>query len=314
MLHVHSHLWLLVVGVMSTASHLVVVEAGVLSANSAEWELVQQDATDTGGTIAVTVALALPDSHVKAMLTDLDRTSDPLATTYGKHRWTFERLQKQLAPAPAALSTVREWLVRGGATIESVTANGGFVKAWFGRADAERWFGVQLRRYVHKTRGTESLCSAGPYSVPSEIAPLVEFVAGLTRLPTYRRSSGGVQGEHSVATAVDTAASLAAFTVTPALLRQLYALPSKPLATAGNLQVGVVVQARCTCCDNRELASSDLSCFQLNFKPGTGGGCVQQRVLPAGRPRAVPGAPAPPAAARSDRRAGHGWRLRHRRG
>ena len=141
------------------------------------------------------------------MIADLKTTSTPLSANYSRLNWSFGHIQKRLAPTQRALDVVHEWLVQGGGKVESVSPNRGFVRVVFDIAAAERCFNVQIRRFVHRKTGTETLCATGAYSVPAAIAPLLDFVAGLNRLPTLHR---GFHRTEAIATS---------FTVNPEMLR-----------------------------------------------------------------------------------------------
>jgi tripeptidyl-peptidase-1 len=73
---------------------------------------------------------------------------------------------------------------------------------------------------------------------------MLDFVAGLTRLPSLRQSL--LYDEDAVATA---------FTTDPSLLRKLYSLPSAPATTKGNLQAVAAF-------NNESFLPSDLLQFQ----------------------------------------------------
>ena len=50
--------------------------------------------------------------------------------------------------------------------------------AELGVAEAEACFGVTLAHFIHPS-GTETIATAGDYTVPAAVAPLLDFVAGL---------------------------------------------------------------------------------------------------------------------------------------
>ena len=103
---------------------------------------------------------------------------------------------------------------------------------------------------MHRKTGARTLCAASRYSVPAKISPLLDFVAGLDRLPTIQPGLHQPFVERPIATS---------FTVNPELLRKLYSLPSAPATTKGNLQAVAAF-------NNESFLPADLRQFQAMQK------------------------------------------------
>jgi hypothetical protein len=222
-------LGLLLLGACS-AERRVLLDGGLAPwrrASSAGWALASDAGDGKTGSLVVTVALKLPSGEVSRMELELAELSDPASPRYGEPRWNASELASRLAPPAEAIATIQHWISEEGGILTGGSANGGFVTAVFGRQTAERCFGVEVRRYTHTSTGASSFCSTtAAYSVPADVAPLIDFVAGLTRLPLPTATSTSTSRENEGGD----------FKTTPALIRQLYALPVAGPPKTANIQ------------------------------------------------------------------------------
>jgi tripeptidyl-peptidase-1 len=176
----------------------------------------------------ITVTVALKQEGVAAMLRELDAVSDPTnSRSYGQH-WSPAQMRERVFAPAAAHAAVVAWLVGSGAAVGASSPNRALVDATFAAADAERAFGVRLGSFVHARTGRRALRAvrlphAAPYSLPHEVASLVDLVDGIAarfnsfdaRAPHQRDDDDG------------------AFQVTPASLKARYgveegAVPRNP--------------------------------------------------------------------------------------
>ena len=192
--------------------------------------------TPAEGSVSVVVALHLPEAGVARLHSVLERGEPEL-------RWGVTQLNADLSSPPAARGTVRHWITAGGGQITAETSR--FIVAAFNAMAAERCFGVKLRSYVHRASGSRSLMATESIQVPADVKPLVEFVAGLNRLPRLQFSGA----THAMA-----ADHQPAFKITPAVIGELYALP-KVTPLSSNIQ-GIAAF------NNESFTPADLAVFQ----------------------------------------------------
>ena len=192
--------------------------------------------TPVEGSVSVVVALHLPEAGVARLHSVLERGDPEL-------RWGVTQLNAELSSPPAARDTVRRWITAGGGRITAETSR--FIVAAFNATAAERCFGVTLKSYLHRDSGCRSLMATESIQVPAEVKPLVEFVAGLNRLPRAQSSR-----------AIQTMAAdhQSAFKITPAVIGELYALP-KATPPSSNIQ-GIAAF------NNESFTPADLAVFQ----------------------------------------------------
>lgn len=230
------------------------------------WELSDSGtaglSTIAAAAIDVVVALRLPADGLARMHATLAR-GDPEA------RWSLAELERQLRVPAAARATVRRWIESTGGRVAEETPTGGFIAASYKVRDAEVAFGVTLRRFAHTATGAIALAAPDEtISVPTGIASLVDFVAGLTHLPHFRGLSAPLaQGV--------TSSDGAGVKVNPKVIADLYSLPNSS-APSNNIQ-GIAAF------NNESFAPADLAQFQklmgLAAKP------VQRTIGPAVLPK-----------------------------
>jgi tripeptidyl-peptidase-1 len=100
----------------------------------------------------IRVTLALKEDNVPALLALLDKTSDPLSASYGKHL-SLEELRSLVYVRPSRRAAVRKWLLGENARIIADDQHVGFIVAELEVKDAERAFGVKLIPFAHAESG-----------------------------------------------------------------------------------------------------------------------------------------------------------------
>eukprot|EP01052_Picozoa_sp_SAG31_P022800 SAG31_NODE_1834_length_7135_cov_6.903923_6_plen_224_part_00 len=109
---------------------------------------------------------------------------------------------------------VAAWLSDCGGHVQEQTH--GYIRAELGAAAAEGCFGVRLSVFRHAATRRMTVATADVYTVPSEIAPLLDFVSGLRPPPA---STDRFSRPWAVAHATPS------FSLTPSIVRNLYSLP-----------------------------------------------------------------------------------------
>ena len=119
----------------------------------------------------IVVTVALKQEGVPAMLRALESASDPTGAGYGQ-LWTPEQMGERVFAPAAAHRRVVAWLAESGAEVLGTSPNRALVDARFQVAQAERAFGVRLRRFVHRRTGATCIRGGGAATVlPRAIAP-----------------------------------------------------------------------------------------------------------------------------------------------
>eukprot|EP01051_Picozoa_sp_SAG22_P001588 SAG22_NODE_64_length_23238_cov_83.185566_1_plen_359_part_00 len=232
-------------------------------------------------TLVITAALTMQPGGLAAMRGHLAETSDPALPQYGSTRhWTLEQLDRN-RPRAAELSggLVAAWLTGCGAKLLEQTH--GFIRAELGVAAAEGCFGVELAMFTHAATGQSAVATSDAYKVPVELAPLIDFIAGL-RPPAAAMLRGG-QAVEPLATAVGAArtghstADEPAFSLNPAVVRKLYSLPAAAaIPKSANRQAVVAF-------NNESYQPADLAAFQRrNGLPAQAAVNLGPAVLPKG--------------------------------
>jgi tripeptidyl-peptidase-1 len=159
----------------------------------------------------IELSFAVKQNNTEALFATLDRVSDPESKDYG-HHLTLESASELVRPVQASVDAVRAHLTAHGAAPQCITPNCDFITATVDIATANKILDAQYQEYVHSPTGI-SMYSTEAYSLPSWVAPHVDFVSPTTRLPSVpkragegRRLLGGGGGN------------------TPASLRKLYSI------------------------------------------------------------------------------------------
>ena len=122
---------------------------------------------------------------------------------------TFDDVRRMTAPTEEALGRVLAFATAHGATSVKVLPSGDFVHVHMTARNAARAFGAPqgFHRFLHSTTGEVLHRTLEHYSLPAEVAAVVHFVGGVSRLP--RVSDAARRVHQSAAAAADAAAALA---------------------------------------------------------------------------------------------------------
>jgi tripeptidyl-peptidase-1 len=162
--------------------------------------------------------------HVPAQLAELEETfwavSDPKNARYGQHL-TRDQTQLLLAPAAGNVARLTAWLKANGVAESDIKfPNADMVEVATSVGVASQLFGSTFQTWTHSSGTTLNRVEA--YTLPSDIAQLVEIVGGIVRLPEVQGPI--VVEEPSVAEWPDACGSSCPGRVAPGILEQV--LPS----------------------------------------------------------------------------------------
>eukprot|EP01127_Copromyxa_protea_P005417 TRINITY_DN15347_c0_g1_i1.p1 TRINITY_DN15347_c0_g1~~TRINITY_DN15347_c0_g1_i1.p1 ORF type:complete len:547 (-),score=128.74 TRINITY_DN15347_c0_g1_i1:75-1715(-) len=109
--------------------------------------------------------------------------SDPDSKFYANYA-SLDNIIAEFAPDQKTINLVKSWLVKHGVDAENieVTPTRDFVRVKVPVATANKMFDITLRQFKHAEHGTV-VRTVGPYSLPTPLAKVVSFVAGLVRFP-----------------------------------------------------------------------------------------------------------------------------------
>jgi tripeptidyl-peptidase-1 len=107
--------------------------------------------------------------------------SDPSNARYGQHL-SLDQIAALVGPTEESVSRVTRWLRESGASDISVTRAREFVHASLTAQQATQMFGVEFHNYRHET-GLTFDATVGPYSVPDNVAEVVDLVTGIVGFP-----------------------------------------------------------------------------------------------------------------------------------
>ena len=150
---------------------------------SSEWAL---DHAPPGVNETLTVHVMM--SHTPERVAELERTlyavSDPTSPRYGQHL-SLDDLAKLMPIAPAAVNAVEKFFAR--AQSVSWNHNRDIAEVKLTVAEAEPLFDTVLGRFTHaRVHGASLLRALRPYSLPADVAEVVDVVGDLVLLPRLR--------------------------------------------------------------------------------------------------------------------------------
>jgi tripeptidyl-peptidase-1 len=108
--------------------------------------------------------------------------SDPQNPRYGEHL-TRDQTAELLAPAAGNIDRVTTWLMENGVSGANITfPNVDMVELQTTAAMAEMLFGAKFHTFLHTNTNT-ALHRVSSYTLPHEVAEVVQIVGGIVRLP-----------------------------------------------------------------------------------------------------------------------------------
>jgi len=115
--------------------------------------------------------------------------STPRNPRYRQHIKTLEEMAELVGPSHKTINQILNWLESNGATDAEVTPVREFIKVKVTPAIAAKLFHIDYHRYVHESGAVVDI-SVGPYSVPQDIAELVDVVGGVVGFPDLHKPIG----------------------------------------------------------------------------------------------------------------------------
>ena len=133
--------------------------------------------------------VALKQRNLPALQQILYEVSTPRSPRYGQHL-SAAQVAALTAPLPSELEFVAKWFaVHASASASPHPKTDDFLRLRLSLADAERAFRVSFRLFRHRHTGERFWRTLDRYSLPSDVAPYVDFVSGMHRLPRRWRDS-----------------------------------------------------------------------------------------------------------------------------
>ena len=113
--------------------------------------------------------------------------ADPRSPNYG-HHLSNEEVHALVAPLPADIETVHNFLREAGAPPRNASPNSDFVSAVMNISTAERLLRAQYFELAHAKSGVRGVhrCVYSSYRVPAAVAAAVDFIAPSVHVPGVR--------------------------------------------------------------------------------------------------------------------------------
>jgi len=157
----------------------------------------------------IELTFAVKQNGLQELHDTLMRVSSPSSPEYGKHL-TNEQVNELTAPRAAHIERVWSFLTQHGVEdVRALTPNYDMIGATVSIATAENMLSAKYLTLIHETAGAKIHRAIGGYSLPAEVAAVVDFVTPTVHIPGVRgpRPSVNTTGLHDN---------------TPKNLRQLY--------------------------------------------------------------------------------------------
>lgn len=188
------------------------------------WAVVGQ--TPRGNLLELTFAVrqrGLAELHETLM-----RVSSPSSPDYGQHLSNAE-VNAMTAPAPDHVEAVFAFLRQHDLEPRSATPNNDMIVVTVTVETAERLLSTSYVQLAHEKSGVVMSRAPSGYSLPAEVAAVVDFVAPTVHIPGVRRPS--VPKDDNSLTATGSGVN------TPKNLRQLYNVTAEGKAAANKMAV-----------------------------------------------------------------------------
>ena len=178
-----------------------------------------EGAVDPATAVTLTVAIKHDEAGRATLESELLDRSDPDSPRFGQ--WLMrDEVDALLAPAPAAVAAVLDWLGDGA----EASGAGDWATLTTTAAEAERLLGgkAEFHRYRHAVREDMTIIRlASSYRVPAHIDELVDFVGPTIRFPLVVKRPEAHQAAHQALRRRLLFGPFGA-SVTPSFLRKLY--------------------------------------------------------------------------------------------
>lgn len=132
------------------------------------------------------LTIALRQSNMEKLEKMFWERSDPKHADYSK--WlSVEELTAIIAPPTSAIAKVSSWLVAGGAKIEGMPVTKDYIFASAPVSVWSRLLFTEFSSYFHAEQNARLIKANGAYSLPQNIAALVNLVVGVKGLPKLNK-------------------------------------------------------------------------------------------------------------------------------
>mmetsp|Transcript_33350 Transcript_33350/g.72050 ORF Transcript_33350/g.72050 Transcript_33350/m.72050 type:complete len:552 (-) Transcript_33350:59-1714(-) len=133
----------------------------------------------------ITLTIALRQSQPDLLEKKFWEVSNPSHPSYGQHL-SVDDITALVAPSEKTLAQVRTWLSQHGVQSGSLTKNKDFLSVKCTVSQAEALLpGANFELFEHEEKKTTVVRSMSHYSLPADIAPLVDFVGNVHRFPSF---------------------------------------------------------------------------------------------------------------------------------
>eukprot|EP00163_Fabomonas_tropica_P026247 TRINITY_DN4741_c1_g1_i17.p2 TRINITY_DN4741_c1_g1~~TRINITY_DN4741_c1_g1_i17.p2 ORF type:complete len:678 (+),score=176.75 TRINITY_DN4741_c1_g1_i17:3400-5433(+) len=134
------------------------------------------------------LVFALKRRNVDALYKKLHAVSDPDSPEY-RHYLSARQVGEQFGASPAALRSVRQWLLASGVPSDAISVTTGkeFMRVRVSKAVAERLLHTEFHTFAHPTSTQRIVRALSKYTVPRAVAPYLDFVGGVHRFPNVAR-------------------------------------------------------------------------------------------------------------------------------
>jgi len=176
------------------------------------------------------LTFAVKQRGLQELHATLMRVSDPVSPEYGMHL-SNDEVQALTAPDPLHVELVMDFLRQHGVQAQAVTPNSDFITALVSVETAEKLLHTEYVQHSHPEMPESPPVSRalGGYSLPAEVAAIVDFVAPTVHLPPVRQLPKKLPFSNQ------TDPDAMGFN-TPKNLRKLYNVASAEGVAAGNKQ------------------------------------------------------------------------------
>lgn len=173
----------------------------------------------------ITFKILIKQRNLEQLEKTFWEVSDPRHENYGKFLTTQE-VKSMIAPAPAAIKSVVEWLMASGIPSSDVILFSDYVQVSTSVAHASKLFSTSFSLYRSSKTGSARLRITGFAHIPTELVEVVDFVAGISELidDSRHRPVEHVRADDDQL-------------ITPAILKAYYGIPLNQTGTSdSNLQ------------------------------------------------------------------------------
>jgi tripeptidyl-peptidase-1 len=208
------------------------------------------------------LTFAVKQTRVPLLKEFVLRASDPDHVSYG-HWLSLQEVNAFISPTKQAVISVSDYLRSFGVNTFETTSNNDFIKSIVRVDQAELLLDTEFRLFQHVSTNRTVVRTLGPYSLPTQVAAHVDFVAPTVRFPRISaRLHNGVEPLPSNSKASDA--------VTPSVLRQFYQVGDVEGTFGKQAFPGFLEQY---------WAQSDLDAYWTKFYPKATGRIISVRGL-----------------------------------